>query len=123
MSFWKNKADRKAAHAPLEKAAEREFAEAKRCLAEQVEALENIDDVWALSKSAKEICKDFNWWYTSTFSDMDIKLNRHRNYGYLADEDFSVFSERIQTSFAHYWEMRDKLQDALEEDADDDDEE
>lgn len=107
----------------MEKAAEREFAEAKRRLAEQVEALENIDDVCALSKSAKEICKDFNWWYTSTFSDMDIKLNRHRNYGYLADKDFSVFSERIQTSFAHDWEMRDKLLDALEEDADDDDEE
>ena len=123
MSFCENKADRKAAHALVEKAAEREFAEAKRRLAEQVEALENIDDVWALSKSAKEICKDFNWWYTSTFSDMDIKLNRHRNYGYLADEDFSVFSERIQTSFAHDWEMRDKLLDALEEYADDDDEE
>lgn len=114
MFSWKNKADRKAAHALLEKAAGREFAAAKRRLAEQVEALQNMDDVWALSKSAKGICKDFDWRYTSTFSDMDIKLSRHRNYGYLADEDFAVFSEQTQADFAQCWERRDRLRDALE---------
>lgn len=118
MFSWKNKADRKAAHALLEKAAGREFAAAKRRLAEQVEALENMDDVWALSKSAKEICKDFDWWYTSRFSDMDEKLSRHRNYGYLADEDFAVFSEQIQADFAECWERRKRLREALEEEDD-----
>ena len=39
MFSWNNKSDRKAAHALLEKAAGREFATAKRRLAEQVEAL------------------------------------------------------------------------------------
>ena len=101
------------------KAAGREFAAAKRRLAEQVEALENMDDVWALSKSAKEICKDFDWWYTSRFSDMDKKLSRHRNYGYLADEDFAVFSEQIQADFAQCWERCERLREALEEERDD----
>ena len=119
MFSWKNKADRKAAHALLEKAAGREFAAAKRRLAEQVEALENMDDVWALSKSAKEICKDFDWWYTSRFSDMDKKLSRHRNYGYLADEDFAVFSEQIQADFAQWWERCDRIRATLKKEGND----
>lgn len=119
MFSWSNKADRKAAHALLEKAAGREFAAAKRRLAEQVEALENMDDVWALSKSAKEICKDFDWWYTSRFSDMDEKLSRHRNYGYLADEDFAVFSEQIQADFAQWWERCDRIRATLKKEGND----
>ena len=119
MFSWNNKSDRKAAHALLEKAAGREFAAAKRRLAEQVEALENMDDVWALSKSAKEICKDFDWWYTSRFSDMDKKLSRHRNYGYLADEDFAVFSEQIQADFAQWWERCDRIRATLKKEGKD----
>ena len=119
MFSWSNKADRKAAHALLEKAAGREFAAAKRRLAEQIEALENMADVWALSKSAKEICKDFDWWYTSRFSDMDEKLSRHRNYGYLADEDFAVFSEQIQADFAQWWERCDRIRATLKKEGND----
>ena len=96
MTVWNKKSDRAAAHAALNKAADREFAAAKARLAEQVACLQNTDDVWALSKAAKEVCKDFDFWYTDRFSDMGLKLMRHHNYGYLTDEDLAVFSDEVR---------------------------
>lgn len=108
MSEWKNKSDRAHAHALLRKAGEAEFAAVKIRLAQQALAMENTDDIFALSKEAKEGCRDFGFWYTSTFSDMTMKIMRHHHHGYLNDDDLAAFSAPQRTEFAEWIKRREQ---------------
>ncbi|ULJ65365.1 hypothetical protein [Wielerella bovis] len=94
---WKTKSDRAHAHQLLEKAWLAEFDAEKTHIIQKAAAMKNGGDIWDLAQEMREFCRDSDHRYTLSFSNMDMKIMRLYNWGFLHDDDLAGFTEKTRT--------------------------